>query len=140
MLVASLAGTPYHGGVWLVYIEFPEDFPRSPPHCRFVTRILHCNINSYGRVCHSILDRNWSSDTKVATVIECIFGLLLAPDIDDPLDSTLALARADDSGAYEGSIVAHTARYAKAKTKEQWLDALLKDDEDDVSAVVITIS
>ena len=101
-------------------IEFPENFPRAPPNVRFVTRILHCNINSYGRVCHSILDRNWSSTTSIKSVLDNIYGLLLVPDVDDPLDSTLALARADDSGAYEGTIIAHTKRYACRKTMDEW--------------------
>ena len=45
---------------------------------RFVTPIKHCNINSYGRICHSIFDRNWSSDAKFSTLLSCIYGLLVS--------------------------------------------------------------
>merc|ERR1712166_1168575 len=120
VIIEGPSSTPYHNGVWMMTIEFPENFPRAPPNVRFVTRILHCNINSYGRVCHSILDRNWSSTTSIKSVLDNIYGLLLVPDVDDPLDSTLALARADDSGAYEGTIIAHTKRYACRKTMDEW--------------------
>jgi len=120
VIIEGPSSTPYHKGVWMMTIEFPENFPRAPPNVRFVTRILHCNINSYGRVCHSILDRNWSSTTSIKSVLDNIYGLLLVPDVDDPLDSTLALARADDSGAYEGTIIAHTQRYAFGKTMDEW--------------------
>ena len=85
VIISGPESTPYVNGTWLLTMEFPTNFPRSPPHVRFVTKILHCNINSYGRVCHSILDRNWSSETRVKTVLDCIYGLLLAPDVDDPL-------------------------------------------------------
>jgi ubiquitin-protein ligase len=58
-------GTPYAGGCWLAYLKFPPDFPASPPLFKFETPIRHCNINQHGRICHSILDRNWTSDTSV---------------------------------------------------------------------------
>jgi ubiquitin-protein ligase len=126
ILIKGPESTPYNNGVWLMTITFPITFPRDPPNIRFVTKILHCNINSYGRVCHSILDRNWSSQTRIKTVLDCIYGLLLAPDVDDPLDSTLALARADDSGSYEGKIIAHTAAYARGGTMDSWEEELLR--------------
>ena len=53
-------GTPYKNGTWLAYLHFSESYPSVPPNIRFVTPIKHCNINNYGRVCHSILDRNAS--------------------------------------------------------------------------------
>ena len=126
VLIKGPESTPYNKGVWLVTIDFPETFPRAPPKVRFVTKILHCNISSYGRVCHSILDRNWSSETRIKTVLDCVYGLLLAPDVDSPLDSTLALARADDSGSYEGKIIAHTAAYARVRTMDSWEEELLR--------------
>jgi len=48
-----------------------------------------------------------------------VYGLLLHPDVDDPLDSTLALAAYDDNGAYEASIIAHTAKYAGKFTRSE---------------------
>jgi len=44
-----------------------------------------------GRICHSIFDRNYTPATSVRVMIDCIYGLLLNPDVSDPLDSTLAL-------------------------------------------------
>ena len=73
-------GTVYAGGAWLLYVKFPVNYPDAPPELKFVTKILHCNINAHGRVCHSILDRNWSSDSSVKVVLQCVYGLLLNPD------------------------------------------------------------
>eukprot|EP00966_Prymnesium_polylepis_P316132 7304467-Prymnesium_polylepis.1 len=58
-------GSPYADGTWLLSVRFPPTYPVQPPEVRFVTSIIHCNINSYGKVCHSILDRNWTSDTTM---------------------------------------------------------------------------
>ena len=88
--VSGPEGTPYTGGVWLLYIIFPAEFPVEPPEIRFITPIKHCNINQHGRVCHSILGRNWTRETKVRNLLESLYGLLLSPDVDDPLDSSLA--------------------------------------------------
>ena len=93
-------GSLYRGGAFLLYVRFPGSYPAQPPVVRFVTPIRHCNINSYGKVCHSVLDRNWSPDTPVRMVLDCVYGLLLSPDYDDPLDSALALLFFQGSGAY----------------------------------------
>ena len=33
------------------------------------TPIHHCNINSHGKVCHSVFDRNWTTDLSVHFVL-----------------------------------------------------------------------
>jgi len=114
------ASTPYKDGVWLLYVAFPSNYPDSAPEIRFITPIKHCNVNCYGRICHSIFDRNYTPDTTMATIFQCIFGLLLSPDVSDPLDSTLAFEFYDDSGLYETSIVEQTRKHAGKKTREQW--------------------
>ena len=39
-------------------VSFPPEYPLSPPEMRFITPILHCNVNSHGKICHSIFDSN----------------------------------------------------------------------------------
>ena len=51
--------TPYRNGAWILAVSFPVEYPLMPPEIRFVTPILHCNVNSYGKICHSIFDRNY---------------------------------------------------------------------------------
>lgn len=38
-------------------------------------------MNSHGRICHSILERNYLVDTKMKDIFDCIFGLLLTPEV-----------------------------------------------------------
>lgn len=119
LIIQAPDSTPYAQGCYLLYIKFPVDFPSSAPEVRFVTPIYHCNINSQGKVCHSILDRNWTVETSVRQVLECVFGLLLSPDVTDPLDSHIALAYYDDCGGYEATIIEHTRKHASV-TRKQW--------------------
>jgi ubiquitin-protein ligase len=95
-IIEGPGGTPYRGGTFAVWIKFPSDYPQMPPEIRFVMPIIHCNINSQGRICHSIFDRNWSPDTTICTVMKLVYGLLLCADTSDPLDSDRALAFYDD--------------------------------------------
>ena len=73
----------YTGGTYLLYLDMDEYYPRSPPKARFVTPILHPNINKHGRICHSILDRDWTSDTTLVSLLNVIWSLLLVPNKDD---------------------------------------------------------
>ena len=66
-------------------------FPHTVARSTADSSAVHCNVNAHGKICHSIFDRNYSSDTTVGTLLEHVYGLLLTPDKHDPLDSTLAL-------------------------------------------------
>jgi len=94
----------YSGGNWKLYAKFPEDYPSSAPEVRFISPILHVNVNSYGKVCHSILGRNWTSDTPFSKVLDCIYGLLLHPEVSDPIDTNLATLYFQDKTTYEEKV------------------------------------
>jgi hypothetical protein len=65
IVVQGPDGTPYAESAFKAYVDFPASWPQRPPQVRFVTAIRHCNVNSYGRVCHGILGRDWMADTEV---------------------------------------------------------------------------
>ncbi|CAM9544050.1 unnamed protein product, partial [Hapterophycus canaliculatus] len=119
-LVTGPASTPYSGGCWMLSIFFPPSYPSVAPKVRFVTPIRHCNVNSHGRVCHAIFDRSWTPKTSVSDVLACVYGLLLYPDHDDPLDSTLALQMYDSNGEYEAAIIEHVKAHA-SKQQRVWV-------------------
>jgi len=111
--------TPYENGVWLVYVLFPEGYPSESPEVRFVTPIRHCNVNQYGKVCHSIFTRNWTAETTIHQVLSCVYGLLLTPETDDPLDTDLALLYFTQRDLYNVTISFHVKKYA-TKSKAEW--------------------
>uniref|UniRef100_A0A1X7US96 Uncharacterized protein n=1 Tax=Amphimedon queenslandica TaxID=400682 RepID=A0A1X7US96_AMPQE len=90
IILRGPSGTPYSGGVFLIFAKFPKEYPHKPPEMRFITPIYHCNINSNGRICHPILGRNYLPTLSVKEIFDHIYGLLMAPEPDDPLDSVLA--------------------------------------------------
>jgi ubiquitin-protein ligase len=47
-------------------------------------------MNSQGRICHSIFDRNYSPAISFKQIVDSIYGLILTPEPEDPLDNVVA--------------------------------------------------
>ncbi len=119
LVIQGPDSTVYANGCFLMKCVFSKQYPTVAPEITFITPIKHCNINSTGRICHSILSRNYTSDVNMKIILDCIYGLLLQPDTSDPLDSVLALSFFQANGDYEAYIISYVNKYAK-KTREQW--------------------
>ena len=80
-------GTPYHGGIFKCKLEFPSDFPNSPPKGYFLTKIFHPNISNGGEICVNTLKKEWNpknwSLSNIFNVIRC---LLIQPFPDSALN------------------------------------------------------
>lgn len=87
---------------------------------RFVTPIKYANVNPHGRICLSILDRNYTVETSLHNVLASIFGLLLQPETSDPVDTTLSQLFYKADGSYEATILAHVRTHAVDKSLSQW--------------------
>lgn len=124
LLVVGPEFTPYENCVFLLYVRFQSNYPLSPPEVRFVTPIYHCNINSSGRICHSVFGRNYSSDLTVKEILDCVYGLLLEPEPNDPLDSNLAEQYFSEREAYNEK-AKRLAQEKASKTLAAWRKELL---------------
>lgn len=103
------AETPYENGTFELYCQFGRDYPVKPPVVRFYTPIYHCNINSVGRICHNIFDRNYSADVTMREILDAVHGLLIIPEAEDPLDSILAEEFLTSKEVYEQAAKDNTA-------------------------------
>ena len=127
VLLVGPSSTPYEGGVFLLYAKFPTGYPQVAPEIRFVTPIYHCNVNGHGKICHSVFDRNYSADFSVRRIMDCVFGLLLRPEPEDPLDSALAQEYYDNRQEYERTAASYTREHA-GKKLEKWRKELVGSD------------
>ena len=60
--------SPYEGGVFVLDLKFPADYPFKPPRVQFITKIYHCNVNKIGGICLDILKDLWSPALTIAKV------------------------------------------------------------------------
>ncbi|KAK8102467.1 hypothetical protein PG984_015613 [Apiospora sp. TS-2023a] len=116
--------SPYAEGTFLLYLHADEGYPTSAPKARFVTRIKHPNVNAHGRICHSILDRDWTTDTAMADVLNSVYALLFQPEYMDPVSTTAALGMHHDESGFADEARAFVRRYA-TKSREEWRAELL---------------
>ncbi|GJM90046.1 hypothetical protein PR202_ga06285 [Eleusine coracana subsp. coracana] len=130
--------SPYSGGVFLVTIHFPPDYPFKPPKVAFKTKVFHPNINSNGNICLDILKDQWSpaltiskvstfqpllcfylfilnnleTETDYCQVLLSICSLLTDPNPDDPLVPEIAHMCKTDRLRYESTARSWTQKYA----------------------------
>ncbi|KAJ7689505.1 hypothetical protein B0H14DRAFT_3051045, partial [Mycena olivaceomarginata] len=121
---------PYKGGTFLLTCDLPAGYPRDPPQVRFVTFIMHPNSTDPTQVCIAELGRLWSSDITLKEIFSLVYGTLLTPDLENPLEIQASLKYYEDDGTYALAVADATAKHA-SKTRAQWKAELELDEEDD---------
>lgn len=116
--------TLYEGGYFKAKINFPQDYPYSPPTFRFLTTMWHPNIYESGDVCISILhppvddpqsgelpQERWNPTQNVRTILLSVISMLNEPN-------TFSPANVDASVMYR--------KYVVSKGKEKAYEEMVK--------------
>jgi len=131
-LIEGPPGSPFEGGVFVLNVIFPDNYPFSPPRITFETPIYHCNVNDSGKICLAILQDSWSPSLSVPKVLEGIRIMMQTPDTDYALrqwiaDVTIAYYKYKGSATpddrYLDNARESTAKDASTKVdewKQQW--------------------
>ncbi|EDS45125.1 ubiquitin-conjugating enzyme E2 i [Culex quinquefasciatus] len=79
-------GTPWEGGLYKLRMIFKDDYPTSPPKCKFEPPLFHPNVYPSGTVCLSLLDeeKDWRPAITIKQILLGIQDLLNEPNIKDP--------------------------------------------------------
>ena len=105
--------SPYAGGVFILDINFPSDYPFKPPKIKFQTKVYHCNINDKGGICLDILKDNWSPALTVSKVLLSICSLFTDPNPDDPLVPDIAKVYKSNKKKHDTTAAEWTRKYAQ---------------------------
>ncbi|KAL6057083.1 Ubiquitin-conjugating enzyme E2 D4-like [Balamuthia mandrillaris] len=104
--------TPYEGGLFVVDLEIPRDYPFRPPKNRFLTKVYHPNIDSHGRHCLDIDHCAWSPALTLKRLVCVLSSLLENINPEDPLVPDIAHIYKTDPAMFQATARAWTTRYA----------------------------
>ncbi|XP_065722219.1 ubiquitin-conjugating enzyme E2 H [Drosophila suzukii] len=107
-------GTAYEGGVWTVNVAMPLDYPLKAPRVRFVTKILHPNIDfTTGLVCMNVFKQAWSSSYDLVNIFDTFLPQLLRhPNPNDPLNHKAACILKQSEKLFREHVITCLKMYA----------------------------
>jgi len=111
------AGTPYSGGLYLLAISIPSDYPLTPPSIKFLTKIFHPNVHfDSGDICLDILKKEWSPAWSLQASLRAVLSLMGDPEADSPLNCDAGnMLRAGDILAFESVAKMYNQEAAKPR-------------------------
>ncbi|XP_031575195.1 SUMO-conjugating enzyme UBC9-B-like [Actinia tenebrosa] len=98
--------SPWEGGLYPMQMEFPTDYPYSPPKCIFTPALLHPNVFPSGTVSLSLIDKNkgWKPQVTMKQVLLGIQLLLKDPNFHEPAQAEAFVIHSQSSLDYENKV------------------------------------
>lgn len=116
-LIQGPPDTPYEGGVFNAQLEFPRDYPLSPPKLTFTPSILHPNVYPNGEVCISILhapgedpnmyelaEERWSPVQSVEKILLSVMSILSEPNVESGANIDACILWRDNRPEFERQV------------------------------------
>lgn len=94
----------WEGAILRLELEFPQDFPHSPPQVKFLTKMFHPNVYGDGRLCLDLLRTQWSPSTDVRGLLVSIQSLLTDPNPNSPANPEAAELYQKDRMTYDARV------------------------------------
>ena len=106
--------TLYHGGMWHVLVQLPEQYPFRSPFIRFRNKIYHPNIAEIsGAVCLDVMNDAWTALYDLSTIFETFLPqLLMYPNAEDPLNCNAAALYLHKPTLYRKKVTEFVRKYA----------------------------
>ena len=117
--VVAPKNTLYKGGVFIILIHFPDEYPNIKPEVRFKTPVYHLNVNSkrnYNDAQLGIISLSvfcfWKPEYKIEDILVSIYSLfyMVNPDYNFQLGITEEYRR--ERALYEQKAKYFTGKYA----------------------------
>ncbi|KAF2084986.1 ubiquitin-conjugating enzyme [Saccharata proteae CBS 121410] len=108
----------YAGGTFKLLLTLPKDYPFKPPVLSFQTKIYHPNVSNddKGLMCLGMLRPDeWKPPNKLSAVLNMVRNLLIEPNADDAVETSIADQYQRDRKEYEKTAKEWTKRYAVGK-------------------------
>ena len=110
--------TPYNRGLFIISIQFPDNYPYSPPKIKFKTPIYHVNVNSGGGLSQEIgkpmlsILRLWKPEYKIKDVLVSVYSLFYMNNNDCAFSPSMSEELRNNKPLYEEKIKYFTRKYA----------------------------
>jgi len=109
-------GTPWERGLYKLRMTFKDDYPSSPPKCKFDPPLFHPNVYPSGTVCLSLLDeeKDWRPSITIKQILVGIQDLLNDPNIRDPAQAEAYTIYCQNRVEYERRVRAQAEKMTPA--------------------------
>uniref|UniRef100_A0AC34QG97 UBC core domain-containing protein n=1 Tax=Panagrolaimus sp. JU765 TaxID=591449 RepID=A0AC34QG97_9BILA len=113
--------TIWEGGLYRVKLMFRDDYPSTPPKCRFDPPLFHPNVYPSGTICLSLLDENkdWKPSISVKQLLVGIQELLNNPNPDDPAQAEAYQIYIQNKPEYEKRVRRQALQFSEDVVQKQ---------------------
>jgi ubiquitin-conjugating enzyme E2 I len=97
-------------------MTFKDDYPSTPPKCKFEPPLFHPNVYPSGTVCLSLLDeeKDWRPSITIKQILLGIQALLNEPNVKDPAQAEAYTTFIQNKSEYEKKVRQQALRFASA--------------------------
>ena len=105
--------SPYQGGLFVLKLEFPAQYPFKAPKIKFSTKVYHPSVQlETGEVCQDVVGQ-WGPTLNAKHCLQVIYSMLQSPESDHPLEEAIATQLREKPKEFEKTAKKYTKEHAK---------------------------